>query len=267
MSTIKYQKNQGIFISWFINMSLFCLVLVGLFLWPKTIYASAIEARHIIELTNQVRIENGSSPLTANQLLTQAAYNKANDLFEQQLFQHNIDDKKFSSWIKETGYDYFYVGENLALDFNTSEGVIRGWENSPSHYKNLINPEFKEIGVISKTANFEGRETTLVVQIFGTQKQGIAVGLTENKKETKIEKQNTLKPILNSQNEMNKPHQSGQEINFKKNKLNTNIVQLSSFIKKYFILITYAINMFFVYIFYQSQTNLIPKDIQIIKTS
>ena len=45
---------------------------------------------------------------------------------------------------------------------------MKAWLASPTHKKNILNPKFKEIGVAVKTANFEGHESILVVQIFGT---------------------------------------------------------------------------------------------------
>lgn len=146
--------------------SLLCL-LIGIFLLPKIAYLSSITAEKIIELTNKERKNTEINILTANQLLTKAAYDKANVIFETKKFQHNIDDRKFSSWIKEAGYEYSYVGENLAIDFTTSEGIIKAWNNSELHKKNILNPRFTEIGVATLEGNFEGNNSTLVVQIFG----------------------------------------------------------------------------------------------------
>ncbi len=113
------------------------------------------------------REQIGINTLTANQLLIKAAYDKADAIFETQKFQHNINGKKFSTWIRDAGYKYSYVGENLAIDFLTSEGIIEAWSNSEPHNKNLLNPRFKEIGVATKTGIFNGENTIVIVQIFG----------------------------------------------------------------------------------------------------
>jgi hypothetical protein len=142
-------------------------ILIGIFLLPKIAYLSSITAEKLIELTNKEREKAGINILTTNQLLTQAAYQKAQDIVKTQKFQHNIDGRKFSSWIKEAGYNYSYAGENLAIDFSTSEGIIKAWANSDLHRKNLLNPRFKEIGIATIEGEFEGEDTTIVVQIFG----------------------------------------------------------------------------------------------------
>lgn len=143
------------------------IVMMGIFLLPKTAYLSTITPENIIKLTNKERNSEGLANLTENSLLDQAATDKAKDLFVNQVFQHDIKDKKFSAWIKNTGYEYSYVGENLAIDFVSSEGVIKAWLNSPSHRKNLLNTRFSEIGVAVLENKFQGDNTIIVVQVFG----------------------------------------------------------------------------------------------------
>jgi len=144
------------------------LFFVGVFLFPKTAYLSTITPEKIINLTNQERINKDLDPLTANQFLSQAAYNKARDIFKEQRFEHNFDDRRFSAWIRDVGYKYKYVGENLAIDFVSSEGVVNAWINSPSHYENLINDKFSEIGVAVVEDIFKNKRSIVVVQIFGS---------------------------------------------------------------------------------------------------
>lgn len=147
------------------------IIIIGIFLLPKTAQLSVITPDKLIELTNQERLKAGLEPLTANQLLAKAAIDKAQAIFNAQIFKHNFGDKRFSSWVSEAGYHYSYVGENLALDFTTSEGVITAWNNSSSHQKNLLNPYYQEIGVASMPGQFAGQETTVVVEIFGAPPQ------------------------------------------------------------------------------------------------
>jgi len=164
-----------------IIFSLLIGLLIGIFLLlsSPTAYLSDITPQKIIELTNKERQKRNIKPLTANQLLTKAAYQKAKDIFKSQSFQHNINNKKFSLWIKEVGYQYIYVGENLAIDFYTSEGVINAWLKSPTHRENLLNPNFQEIGVAVIDGKFEGHDAILVVQIFGTPQKTNIVLLRE----------------------------------------------------------------------------------------
>ncbi len=158
-------------LNWLLWSLLF--IVIGVFLLPQIAYFSDITSQNLIELTNQERIKAGTAVLTANQLLAKAAYLKGQDILETQTFQHNIADKKFSNWIKEAGYSYSYVGENLAIDFVTSKGIVKAWLNSPTHKKNLLNSYFSEIGIATIEGKFQGKNTTLVVQIFGAPPRSI----------------------------------------------------------------------------------------------
>jgi hypothetical protein len=60
------------------------------------------------------------------------------------------------------------AGENLAIGFVDSEEVAKAWEASSTHRQNLLEPSYREIGVAVVKGSFQGKETTLVVQFFGT---------------------------------------------------------------------------------------------------
>jgi len=160
------------------NKSLFYLSLfltTGVFLLPKTAHLAGITSEKIIELTNKKRLEFSTSPLESNALLTKAAAAKAAAILDSQKFEHDVDGKKFSSWIRETGYNYSYVGENLAINFNESEDIIKKWLASPSHRDNLLNPRYKEIGIAVTEGIFHGENTAVVVQIFADPVSSIAL--------------------------------------------------------------------------------------------
>jgi len=154
----------------FLNSFYYSLLpaLIGIFLLPNLAFLASISGEKIIELTNKERLKNGLEIVTANQLLEKAAHEKGRAIFTSQTFQHNIDDRKFSSWIKDAGYKYFYAGENLAIDFVTNEGTIEAWLKSPTHKKNILNENFREIGVAILEGQFQGNNTTIIVQIFGS---------------------------------------------------------------------------------------------------
>lgn len=149
-------------------------MLIGIFLWPQLAYLAAISPEEIIALTNREREAAGLNALTANQLLTKAAIAKSKDILKFQTFKHNIDNKKFSAWVREAGYNYSYAGENLAIDFLTSQSIIEAWKSSPMHKKNLLSPYYQEIGLAAIDGKFKGQATTVVVQIFGAPAAGSA---------------------------------------------------------------------------------------------
>jgi len=133
-------------------------------------YSSNITPERIIELTNQKRAAAGLSPLKLNSLLSEAARRKAADMFAFNYWAHNSPSGRNPwSFFKEVGYKYLYAGENLARDFRDPESVVEAWMNSPSHRENIMNSKYQEIGVAVVDGTLQGVETTLVVQLFGTQ--------------------------------------------------------------------------------------------------
>ncbi len=136
--------------------------------------ASGITSEKLVELTNQSRIEQGIEKLTVNQNLISAANSKARDMFEHNYFAHTSP-QEFTPWhwIRQAGYSYQYAGENLAMDFVTSEAVHKALIASATHRKNILNANYKEIGIAVLSGNFEDRQTIIIVQMFGAAIQTI----------------------------------------------------------------------------------------------
>lgn len=141
-----------------------------------------ISAQKIFSLTNEIRQEYGLATVTENTLLNQAAQYKAQDMLQNSYFSH-YSPIGISPWywIEKSGYDYYYAGENLAMNFLDSEEVVRGWFNSPTHKDNLLNANYQEMGiaVISGDFNNEGINRILVVQLFGSTKSKPIIPIAE----------------------------------------------------------------------------------------
>lgn len=132
---------------------------------------TAITPVNLISLTNQVRAEQGLNTLGANEELNLAAANKVKAIFANQYFSHTgKDGEKFSSWIKQAGYNHYeIVGENLALGYFDQQAMMNAWMNSPKHKENIVSPFYQDIGMAAATGEFHGKNTTIVVQLFGKQ--------------------------------------------------------------------------------------------------
>lgn len=130
--------------------------------------ASTITSANIINLTNQERVAWGLNTLQTNSQLSAAALAKANDMFEKQYWDH-FGPNGESPWqfIRAAGYNYVYAGENLAKGFRTAEGVHEAWMASPTHKANIISGNYKDIGVAVVEGVLLGKQTILVVQMFG----------------------------------------------------------------------------------------------------
>lgn len=129
-----------------------------------------VSIQELINLTNQKREENGLLPLSNNSALESAANKKAEDMLNKGYWAHNSPDG-VTPWvfIKESGYNYVYAGENLARGFSNSEDVINAWMSSTAgHRENILSPNFKDVGFSVKSGILDGEETMLVVQELGS---------------------------------------------------------------------------------------------------
>lgn len=132
-------------------------------------YASQISTTEVIRLTNIKRNENGLSTLKENATLDAAAKAKGQDMLAKGYWAHVAPDGT-QPWdfFKAVGYKYRYAGENLARDFSNPDSAVQAWMASPSHRENMLSDRYKEIGVAVVDGNLNGKDTTIIVQLFGT---------------------------------------------------------------------------------------------------
>lgn len=131
-------------------------------------YATNININDLFKLSNIERENRGVAPLKLDKSLSTAAYEKAKDMMKNNYWAHVSPDGT-TPWIFVTnaGYEYSLAGENLAKDFNSSNGVVGGWMNSPLHRENLLNTNYQDVGYAIIDGNLEGSDTTLVVAMYG----------------------------------------------------------------------------------------------------
>jgi len=148
------------------------LVFVFIVAFPLSAWLSpdlaAQESKKIIAATNDLRVGLKLTPLSESSKLDQAAADKVSDMLLNQYFAHvsptGID---LASWIKKVSYAYAMAGENLAMGFNTAPEVMAAWVASPTHYANLTDPNFKDIGVAMDSGAYQGVDTAFAAQYFG----------------------------------------------------------------------------------------------------
>lgn len=130
--------------------------------------ATDITAQKLFSLTNEERAKASLPPLKENSELSQAAEKKAAHMFQKDYWSHFAPDGT-SPWdfIKQSGYQYEFAGENLAKNFLFSKNVVDAWMNSPTHRENIVRKEYSEVGYAVVNGMLNGEETTLVVQMFG----------------------------------------------------------------------------------------------------
>ena len=92
-------------------------------------------------------------PLTWNDKLFDAATAHAKDMAKRTYFSHtskdgrSMEDRIVFAGYKFKGFKTFAIGENIAQGQLSIAEVMDGWFKSEGHCKNLMNPDFKEVGV------------------------------------------------------------------------------------------------------------------------
>jgi len=160
------------------------------------------EAKKIIALTNQIREDLNLLELNEDSKLDQAALWKAQDMAIKQYFSHtNSEGRKLSYWLSQAAYSYRFGGENLAMGFSNAQDAINAWVKSPTHYKNIIDPDFKDIGVGMSNGLYNGVETTFIAQYFGTKPivQEKVEPVIQKNVETKAETKQIAQTPVNTQ--------------------------------------------------------------------
>jgi hypothetical protein len=124
----------------------------------------------LIMLANADRQKAGLRALNTDERLNRAALAKANDMLRGQYWSH-FGPAGESPWgfIVNAGYDYVYAGENLAKDFVKPLETHLAWMKSPTHRANIMNANFKDIGVAILSGTLKGENVTLIVQMFGSE--------------------------------------------------------------------------------------------------
>jgi hypothetical protein len=142
--------------------------------FPKVLgYAANISPSEVIRLTNVQRQADGLNVLNESSVLDAAALAKGNDMLAKGYWAHFAPDGTSPwSFFLSFGYKYSYAGENLARDFPDAPTAVNAWMNSPSHKENILNPNYRDIGIGVVEGSLAGVDTTIIVQFFGTPLSG-----------------------------------------------------------------------------------------------
>lgn len=185
------------------NSSLFSIILFFTFLTVGLLYLArvhpsvlgisfSISQSELLQDTNTQREQNGLKSLSINDKLNQAAEAKAKYMISHNFWAHFAPDGT-TPWyfIKNSGYDYLYAGENLAKGFTSSQDVVTAWMNSPSHRENMLSSKYNDVGFAIEEGNLLGEDVVLVVEIFGATAQVVTQNSEIQNNSQKIASQET----------------------------------------------------------------------------
>ncbi|WP_189854112.1 CAP domain-containing protein [Streptomyces poonensis] len=114
---------------------------------PVDTSAEQQAAAEVLKLVNEERATAGCSPVAANSALSQLASAFSEDMAARDFFDHTDPDGD-SPWDRAAALGITDLGgENIARGQATAEAVMEAWMNSPGHRANILNCDFKTLGV------------------------------------------------------------------------------------------------------------------------
>jgi uncharacterized protein YkwD len=147
---------------------------------PRDLASADGLAVRILRGLNHLREENGLGLLHVNHALTAAAESHTTEMLEGGYFAHESADG--TSYWQRLGRFYrpsrdrevWSVGENLywaAPDVGAAQ-AIRNWLQSPRHRANLLNGDWRDVGISAERAKgvpgvFMGLDVTVLTVDFG----------------------------------------------------------------------------------------------------
>lgn len=144
-------------------------------------------AKAVVEQTNAFRKKEGRDPVATDAKLAATARYFAGYMARTDEYGHRADGKGPGERVKAHGYDYCLVAENIAYAFDSrgfdagrlATRLVTGWENSPPHRKNMLDPDVAATGVA--VARSEKTGHYYAVQLFGRPKSAAVVFAVANR--------------------------------------------------------------------------------------
>lgn len=102
-----------------------------------------------------------TGPLRLEGRLSAAAQAHSEDMRAMGTLSHvGSDGSSVVERAERQGYQWSKLAENVAWGYEAVEEVVAGWLSSPGHCRNIMNPDYEELGV--------GLAGTFWTQVFGT---------------------------------------------------------------------------------------------------
>ena len=96
---------------------------------------------YLILIMLNILIRPADMPVKIDPFLQEQAQIRAEHLCVAGQWSHD-------GWLKSfEGRQWSYAGENLARNWHDATKAMDAWTRSPAHYRNLINPKYKVVGI------------------------------------------------------------------------------------------------------------------------
>lgn len=103
-------------------------------------------AKTVLKLMNKKRASKGRCKLKMTSKLNKVAKIRAKEIAK--YFSHTRPNgESCFTVLEEQGVTYMMCGENIAAGYSSGKKVYNGWYHSKGHRENMMNKEFRKVGI------------------------------------------------------------------------------------------------------------------------
>jgi uncharacterized protein YkwD len=113
-----------------------------------------------LRLINQAREAKGLKPVRLDRRLWRAARHHTRDMIRRHYFAHGATSDRLARYVRSG-----VIGETLAWGSGTyasPASTVNSWLHSPPHRRILLDPDFRYIGIGSRSGAFQGESRARV---------------------------------------------------------------------------------------------------------
>jgi uncharacterized protein YkwD len=138
--------------------------------------------RQVLAAVNKFRVAHGLVALRESSALDRSARQHSLEMGRDGYFDHPSADgtafwKRIQHYYPADGYTYWSVGENLLWSSPdvSATAALKMWIASPPHLKNLLTPQWRQLGVSAVTVAdapgvYGDRRVTIITTDFGVRR-------------------------------------------------------------------------------------------------
>jgi uncharacterized protein YkwD len=132
------------------------------------LYASEMR---LLALHNNTRKNHGLKPLCVHPTLQEAARAHSKDMIQYDYYAHVTrgSNENACARILRFGYRWSSCGENIGYN-PTPEGVFLSWMRRSTHSSNILDSDFREVGIGAHTGEYNDSKTTMYTVDFGARR-------------------------------------------------------------------------------------------------
>lgn len=124
------------------------------------------DEERMFELHNKARADRGLSRLCVHPALQKAARAHSQEMISKDYFKHGNVGKRLSKF----GYRWSTYGENILYDpgsRDSTESLFKLWMKSSGHKSNILDKDFREVGIGASSGSYKGGKATMWTADFG----------------------------------------------------------------------------------------------------